>query len=212
MEWIFVQQDLFKLVIAIFVGSAIGWEREYRNKSAGFRTITMICFASCLFTLLSKYIGAGSPDRIAANVVTGIGFLGAGAIFKDDTQVSGLTTAATIWASAALGMCIGSGKMALAFCALACILSILVVFNRLEVLIDNANESRIYRITCRYNEQTLVKYENMFKQYGLKAEKSKFVRKNDLFTGTWRVIGKHPGHEAFVKNTIENSDIVDFEF
>ena len=99
-----------KLLLSILVGGAIGVEREYRSKSAGFRTLTLICLGSALFTIFSEYIGAGSnPDRIASNIATGIGFVGAGVIFKGDFGVNGITTAAMIWVTAALGMGIGAG-------------------------------------------------------------------------------------------------------
>jgi putative Mg2+ transporter-C (MgtC) family protein len=83
------QDIIWKLVLAIVVGGAIGAEREYRSKSAGFRTLTLICLGATLFTILSRLIGSpGSPDRIASNVVVGIGFVGAGVIFKGDSGSS----------------------------------------------------------------------------------------------------------------------------
>src|ERR1700744_4735213 len=91
---------LLKLILAVLVGGAIGAEREYRSKSAGFRTLTLICLGATLFTILSQLIGVrGAPERIASNVVVGIGFVGAGVIFKGDvhSKVNGITTAAMIW-------------------------------------------------------------------------------------------------------------------
>ena len=99
-----------KLLLSIFIGGLIGAEREYRSKSAGFRTLTLICLGSALFTIFSQMIGAGNnPDRIASNIATGIGFVGAGVIFKGEVGVNGITTAAMIWVTAALGMGIGAG-------------------------------------------------------------------------------------------------------
>ena len=77
-----------KLLLALLLGGAIGIERELRSKSAGFRTIILICLGATLFTILSKYIGAASPDRIASNVVVGIGFIGAGVIFRSEKGIS----------------------------------------------------------------------------------------------------------------------------
>src|ERR1700761_4010181 len=96
---------VIKLAVATLVGGVLGAEREYRSKSAGFRTLTLICLGATIFTIFSQYIGgAGNPDRIASNIVTGIGFVGAGVIFKGDTsKVNGITTAAMIWVTAALG-------------------------------------------------------------------------------------------------------------
>src|ERR1700761_7297023 len=101
---------VIKLAVATVVGGLIGAEREYRSKSAGFRTLTLICLGSTIFTIFSQIVCApGNPDRIASNIVTGIGFVGAGVIFKGEGsggKVSGITTAAMIWVTAALGMAI----------------------------------------------------------------------------------------------------------
>ncbi|WP_313361308.1 MgtC/SapB family protein, partial [Empedobacter sp.] len=73
-----IQNELILICISIIIGVLIGTEREYRNKSAGLRTFILVSFGSCLFTILSIRIGVGNPDRLAANIITGIGFLGAG--------------------------------------------------------------------------------------------------------------------------------------
>lgn len=96
-------EDLIKLGVAILVGGIIGAEREFRDKAAGFRTLILITVGSTLFTIFSLRMDPGfAQTRIAANIVTGIGFLGAGAIIREHGRVGGLTTAATIWLSAAL--------------------------------------------------------------------------------------------------------------
>ena len=101
MEYILEHEDVISLAISILCGSIIGFEREYNNKSAGFRTVILICLGSTIFTIVSNH-GTGSDDRIAANIITGIGFIGAGVIFKDKLSVLGLTTAAVIWTSAGI--------------------------------------------------------------------------------------------------------------
>ena len=90
------------------IGTVIGAEREYRNKTAGFRTMILLCTGSALITVVSGHITGDSTglSRVTANIITGIGFLGAGAIFKDGNEINGLTTAATIWITAALGMAV----------------------------------------------------------------------------------------------------------
>ena len=99
-----------KLLTALLVGGLIGLEREFHDKAAGFRTLTFICLGSTVFTILSLELGKlGDPARIAAGIVTGIGFIGAGVIIRDGGQVKGLTTVSTIWIAAALGMGIGGG-------------------------------------------------------------------------------------------------------
>ena len=93
----FLQNELGKLFIALLIGAIIGAEREYRTKSAGFRTVILITVGSCLFTMISNLMS--NDARVASNIVTGIGFLGAGAIFKEGANIKGLTTATTIWIS-----------------------------------------------------------------------------------------------------------------
>ena len=101
-----------RLLLAAVLGGILGFEREMRQKSAGLRTNMLIAIGSALFTLMSYEIsadGSGDPGRIAAQIVTGIGFLGAGAIMRTDAGIHGLTTAATIWVNAAVGVAAGGG-------------------------------------------------------------------------------------------------------
>ena len=104
--------ELWKLLAAVAAGALIGFERETHDKPAGFRTNILICLGAALFTVISVRLGTGSiadPTRIAAQIVTGVGFLGAGAIIQYRGNVIGLTTAATIWVVASVGMAFGAG-------------------------------------------------------------------------------------------------------
>lgn len=109
-----------KLLLAVVLGSIIGAERELGGKAAGLRTNVVICVASALFTILSidafPIVGDGFRDtaRVAAQIVTGVGFLGAGALIRDSSGVKGLTTAAEIWLMAAIGMAVGAGAYVMA--------------------------------------------------------------------------------------------------
>ncbi len=107
-----------RLVLAALIGAVLGFERELRQKSAGLRTNILIALGSAVFTVLSVDIAAGwnaDPARIAAQIVTGIGFLGAGAIMRTDRgAIYGLTTAAMVWVNASLGMAAGAGRYRLA--------------------------------------------------------------------------------------------------
>ncbi|MCF8884776.1 MAG: MgtC/SapB family protein [Nitrososphaerota archaeon] len=122
---------VFRLLIAVVLGSIIGYEREKVDKPAGLRTHMLVALGSCLFTILSLYGFPGSdPARIAAYVVAGIGFIGAGAILQTRERVIGLTTAASIWVSASIGMAVGVG-----FYILATITTILTyIILRLRVI------------------------------------------------------------------------------
>jgi putative Mg2+ transporter-C (MgtC) family protein len=111
---------LWRLALAAALGAAIGFERELREREAGLRTHLLVCLGSALFTIISAYgfhefltsgdaVVRSDPTRIAAQIVTGIGFLGAGAIIRQGISVRGLTTAATLWVAAAIGMAAGAG-------------------------------------------------------------------------------------------------------
>ena len=121
--------DLLKAILSLCAGFVLGFEREWENKSAGFKTISIICLGSTLFSLLSFKLGAGESEdatRIASYVISGIGFLGAGVIFKDGVNVNGLTTASIIWMSAAIGMAIGFGVYVIAAIFLLACFAIIV--------------------------------------------------------------------------------------
>ncbi len=127
---------VLRLLLALALGGAIGLERERQERAAGLRTVTMVSLGSCLFTLLSigAFTGATNtdPSRVAAQIVTGIGFLGAGTIFLRKDLVRGLTTAATIWATAAVGMAAATGEYFAAFFTTLLVLVVLMVLKPIE--------------------------------------------------------------------------------
>lgn len=128
-----------RILTAAFLGGVLGFERELRQKSAGLRTNILIAIGSTLFTLMSYKIAdatGADPGRIAAQIVTGIGFLGAGAIMRTDSGVHGLTTAATVWVNAAVGLAVGGGEYRLAFTATAVTVAVLLALYPLEGVID----------------------------------------------------------------------------
>ena len=98
-----------RIVIAFLLGALIGWERERHGISAGIRTYGAIALGAAVFGVLSISLVGADPSRIAAQIVTGIGFLGGGVIFRQGDYVSGLTTAATLWATAAVGLAVSFG-------------------------------------------------------------------------------------------------------
>jgi len=109
-------QDLaLRITLSIIIGAIIGYERELHNRPAGLRTHILVSLGATIFTIISFYSSINTePSRIAASIVTGIGFLGAGAIFRGKDQIIGLTTAANIWVIAALGMATGLGYIEIA--------------------------------------------------------------------------------------------------
>jgi len=129
----------FRLLIAFILGGVIGFEREKKGRSAGLRTHILVSAGSCLIMLVSLYIYelykqevALDPGRIAAGVVTGIGFLGAGTIIRSAQEVRGLTTAASVWLSAAIGLAVGCGFLSGAFITTIIALLTLLVLKPLE--------------------------------------------------------------------------------
>ena len=145
--------SVFKLVLSLVLGCCVGFERKRKGQIAGVCTFALISMGATLAMLLSiyvpqEYLGLknGDPGRIAAQVVTGIGFLGAGAIIQMKGSVRGLTTAAGIWMVAAIGMAVGVGMYFLSIVATALILVILVLMERWEHHISAGVESRIIRL------------------------------------------------------------------
>ncbi len=145
--------SIFKLMLSLVLGSIVGFERKRKGQSAGLRTFALIAMGATLAMLLSiyvpqEYLGLknGDPGRIAAQVISGIGFLGAGAIIQMKGSVKGLTTAAGIWMVATLGMAVGVGMYLVSIVATLLILFILVQLERIEHKVNMGSESRIIRI------------------------------------------------------------------
>ena len=114
MDWNVEALMAARAIVAALLGALIGWEREQHGHDAGIRTYAAVSVGACVFGLISTHVeGAGDPTRIAAQVVTGIGFLGAGVILRERGQVTGLTTAATLWSTAAVGLAIAYGMYVL---------------------------------------------------------------------------------------------------
>jgi putative Mg2+ transporter-C (MgtC) family protein len=207
-----IESIVIKLLLAILLGGIIGFDREYMNKAAGLRTLILICVGSCLFTIFSIVITNGTPDRTASNIVTGIGFLGAGVIFKEDNRVKGLTTAASIWVTAAIGMGIGGGYYWASVIGAACTLLTLNVLTFLEESIDKINQTREYRIVSPYTHEALDRYENLFRKHRLRFSRNKQSRINENITGFWVVKGRDRNHNLFIEEILADNTVKEFDF
>ncbi len=206
-------EDMLRMLFALLIGSIIGIEREYRSKSAGLRTMILVCLGSCLFTILSIRIGGPvTPERIASNIVTGIGFLGAGVIFKDDNKVTGITTATAIWMVAALGMAVGAGYLETAVMSLGIVMIVLVILVYFQKQIENLNQLRNYRIVYDYKKAGFDKYEMLFQKYGLKAVRGALSKSEDKITGYWIVQGSKSRHNRLITALLEDEDIRELDF
>lgn len=211
-----MQDIIVKLLLSVLIGGALGAEREYRSKSAGFRTMTLICLGATLFTIFSQYIGAGgNPDRIASNIVTGIGFVGAGVIFKGDGigKINGVTTAAMIWVTAALGIGIGAGYLLIAGIAGALILTVLFIFSMLESWIDRVNQIRSYKIVCPFENDTLHRYEILFASHHLKFKRTRQSKSDkNMLSGEWVVQGSEQNHREVVRELMSDPNVKTLEY
>lgn len=139
-----LSEMVLRLALACMLGGIVGWQREVVHKPAGFRTHVLVCIGSTVTMLTSVFIynhvlrnipqlpSLPDPARLSAQVISGIGFLGAGTIIKEGVNVKGLTTAASLWAVACIGLAIGIGYYSVALIATAFVVIVLIVFNRLE--------------------------------------------------------------------------------
>lgn len=140
MDW---NHDIIPALLAIVCGAIIGIERQFKHKPAGLRTNIMICLGAAVFTLISERMALGSQDsvtRIASGIVTGVGFLGAGAVIQDRGGIHGLTTAATIWLVASIGMACGARLYPLAVITTVLALVVLVGLGRVDKYLNRNDE------------------------------------------------------------------------
>jgi len=180
---------IMRLMIAILVGGIVGLEREFKGKPAGIRTNILICVGSCLFMIISIEVArtAGriaDPGRIAAQVVTGVGFLCAGTIMRSRFTVSGLTTAATIWVLSALGLALGAGYMLLAVAGAAIITLTLIAVRFLEAVIHHFHSNHIIQLILDNREGIVPMVLREFSKRKISTE----VHDVKLSDGTWHII------------------------
>ena len=182
---------------------------EFRDKAAGFRTIIFICVGATLFTIFSIQIaGDKDPGRIAANIVTGVGFLGAGVLLRNEGRIIGLTTAAIIWLTAAIGMGIGSGQYALAIISALFMLLILWVFPAIEHSIDRFHDHRTYEITIAGGPEKFAQLDDLFKTYHLKANSKKLNKSGDALVYIVDTFGSPQHHDLLMQALIADHEII----
>lgn len=205
--------ELIKMGISILLGGVVGLEREYQNKPAGFRTLALICIGATAFTILSIRLAGEGPshDRIAANIITGIGFIGAGVIFKSGVNVYGMTTAATIWITAGIGMAVGAGDYLLATVITGVALTILSVFEYIQDKVDVLHRRRLYFIS--FNGHTFDnRIENEMVKCKLKFKKLKEQRRENDTTCSYEVFGKESHLNIFNEFLLETPEVKQFEY
>ena len=206
--------EFVRVLAALIVGGAIGAEREYRSKAAGLRTMALICVGSTIFTMLSLRLGAPvSADRIASNIVTGIGFLGAGVIFKDGITISGLTTATSIWATAALGMAIGGGEFWLSTIGLVLVLLVLAVFQRLEDVIDeHIPQRRAYKFQFSAERLSPPDLEQRLQKFHVQFALRKVMREGKTISCWYDIWGSAQSFRALSNFCLKTEDFLSVEY
>jgi putative Mg2+ transporter-C (MgtC) family protein len=198
-------------LVAAILGGILGVEREWRGKSAGFRTLMLVSVGSALFTEVSVTIASmnamhDDATRIASNIVTGIGFIGAGLIFKSDKSVKGLTTATTVWVAAAIGMAAGANDFRLAVATTIIAWLILVVLHLIERAFERVSQTRLYRISIVSGSilpQPAEIFEGKFQIVDRKLEKEE-----NIIIVTWEIRASSKIHEQAVKKMITDTRII----
>lgn len=212
MEFIPEYEDLIGIGLAILCGSIVGFEREFRNKAAGFRTVVLICLGSTVFTIISRY-GVGSDDRIAANIITGIGFIGAGVIFKGKVSVQGLTTAAVIWVAAGIGMAAGAGYHSLAITITLATLIILVLFSKAEQLLAISYYSTTIYITFQQNDMSDLKLLDEFAlAQGVRIKRKVMSKRNERLSIVLEAHGNRERIQNFTEQLIKSDLISEVQY
>ncbi len=186
---------LIKIFLALMLGGILGMERQYHDKPAGYATNCLICLGAMLFTVLSEYMGAagGDPGRISAQVVTGVGFIGAGSILRDGNKISGLTTAAGVWLVAAIGMAVGYGQYIWASLAAASILIIQLGVRKTLRLVEFVKHYETIYLTCEPKWAVVNKITKQIEKQKVSVLKSEVTKQDNIFHVS--IVATFTGHE-----------------
>lgn len=209
-------EAVVRILIAIALGGLIGIEREYRDKSAGFRTLILISTGASLFTVLGfsiasnpMYGGDIDPTRIISYIISGIGFLGAGVIIKDGQSIKGLTTASTIWLAAALGMGAGAGFFAITTFATIVILFALIVLPYVERWIDSQQEFKIYEVRVTSSD-VVDEVLGAFVEQRLSVYQYEKSKQKDAIVVHVKANGAPKSHHLVAAQLINNKSVISF--
>lgn len=199
------------VLIAVLCGSIVGLERERREKPAGILTLSLVCLGSTVFTLVSLVVAGphGDASRVAAQVVTGIGFLGGGVILRGPGGVTGTVTAATIWAIAAIGMVVGTGHVGSAVVLSLLVLVILMLVSRIERrLIGMCGSRTIFVLFDPAGGKTLLKIEEMLDVHEVRSEPQDLRQAPDgLAELRLTYCHNHRNHREFIGHLAELPEV-----
>ena len=202
-----------RLILAALLGGIIGLEREIRDKPAGLRTNILICVGSTLFMSLSTQVAkllGGDPTRIAAQIISGIGFLGAGAVLHSHGFVLGLTTAATIWVVAGVGMALGSGMYLVAIFATAMSLVTLYFLSFLEDRIQG-RRSYSYSLIVSDLNQALASVNRVLQESSVSAASFNFKKRADNYRVWFNLVIPRDKNIKIIQRLSEVPEIIQVE-
>ncbi|WP_428070994.1 MgtC/SapB family protein [Candidatus Avelusimicrobium alvi] len=188
--------DIFiKIFLSLVLGGVLGMERQYHDKPAGFATNCLICLGAMLFTALSEFMygQGGDPGRIAAQIVTGVGFIGAGSILRDGNKISGLTTAAGVWLVAAIGMAVGYGQYLWAALSAAAILVVQLGVRKTLKLVEFVKHYDTFYLTCEPNWSVVDKIIKQIEAQHVTILKSEITKQDNRFHVS--LVATFTGHE-----------------
>ena len=208
-----------RMLLAVVAGGLIGLERSFHGRAAGFRTHTLVCVASTMLILVSEMYVAGLREGISADplrtiqgIVTGIGFLGAGVILKEGASIRGLTTAASIWMTAAIGIAIGSGRHTLAFLAAAITIVALIGFRWIELVFPT---HEFAALTVRIPRAVGFKEDDLtmlVSQFGARARSAGYRMEGEVLICEMTVHARRRGDFSRIAEALlKAGDIVDFD-
>lgn len=173
---------IFRLLLALVLGGLVGFERENLHRPAGFRTHILVCVGAALVMITSeflfnKYSGLtnADPARLGAQVISGIGFLGAGTIMKEGVTVKGLTTAASLWAVSCVGIAVGIGFYVAAIAATVIIYITLISLKRMQITITEKKFKKMFCVYVDYIPGKINEVKEVYKRYGLTVQDVEFI-------------------------------------
>lgn len=202
-----------QLLMAALCGSIVGLERELKRKAAGIRTNAMICIGSALYMIFSELIMAqhgvtgGDFTRIAGQVVVGMGFIGAGAIIQSRGRIVGLTSAATLWVVAAIGLVIGAGYPLFGFFITLFVVGLLTGIGKLEYLLIGKCKFYSAQVSFRNDPKTWHAIRELFEAHNKKIEEAHWVEDKGICFLDLKYCGVHPDHKEFLVELLSIHDV-----
>ncbi|MDD2774059.1 MAG: MgtC/SapB family protein [Elusimicrobiales bacterium] len=206
---------LLKLSVSLLLGGAIGLEREFHEKPAGLRTNIIICIGATIFTIVSLLVGkkyGQDPGRISAQIVTGVGFLGAGAIMREGSKISGLTTAAGIWLISAIGMAVGYGYYPLAFGATALVLLAQISLVELERFFRKFARFQTINARCGADWPSVQRVYDRVTGADVRIITRRVRKTNSIFTVELMVFGSSANIEEALTRLMDMQEVIDVDY